>query len=925
MRLRRVATAGLFVALLAPAPLAQAVQPVNIAVATSQLRAFMVQRHDLVTSLAARDAMRGQALTLAALGTADAVLSADAASLDRAAARLQRRLARATRRRPRVPARAGTRPKRAAVVLPFAPIAAPGALWSPATHGASPAATLAVSGAARARPARQTAAPATFVILGVAHAAWPALLSDPSSPPGATSHGPRPRVERLDLSSRPDAPSYGRLMIDGGAGSFPSSAANPLVLAAIRVPVALPAAPAAPPHPKRLHPGTRIAPGVSLTAQLAVLRGRLRAVDASLAQVRALETWARATAPTPAITANDVLTSTAVLRRRLDVWTAAPPITAPAGAALPAHEGGMAALPEVLGATVALSSAALGSTLGVTLDGAIVARGNGADVTSRIVDVTSTGVMSDRVDLPIALAALPPVTSTTPATSTTPSPGASVTPAPALSLSGVPATPVVGASGPTPVAGAGEGLRTGGTLATAAGMTATMTATAPLTSSGNLAVAAAPTPGVTLALSAIGDAPIVTMTAALTDSAPLTLAVTLPMTAARSLAPVGFLSDRGTLESVLRQGQALYESLQAREADVESNYRARLAVVAAENSDVERRWLARLYAFEAYQRAFPAYERRVAAFDAYAHRMHVSKIQHDLWVARKAAWDRYAQALKDYNAAVASRATQAPPSAGTAPISGTTAPSGTTPVSETAPVPAAPLPPKPVAPPYFPGPEPAPFVEAPAAWPGAAPLFVLNPGPQPSGYPLPTPPAAVPPWDGDIASLSILSDVGVAIGVGAAGYEETTQGSLLTNGALDDLPTGYEDPIKGVITTYWGGHTVFQSFHPGVDIAASLYTPIHAAAAGKVVWAGYAVPGQRHESYGNCVIIQHNSHFSTLYAHMDDLRYGLQVHVGDIVRQDQVIGYEGLTGWTTGPHLHFEIRDNNVQVNPLLLIPNPQN
>jgi len=712
-------------------------------------------------------------------------------------------------------------------------------------------------------------------------------------------------------------------MIDGGAGAFPSSAANPLVLAAIRVPVALPAAPAAPPRPKRPRPRTRTGSGVPLKTQLAVLRGRLRAVVASLAQVRALEVWARAAAPTPAITANDVLTSTAVLQRRLDVWTATPPITAPVGAALSAHQGGLAAPPEALGATVALSSVALGSTPGVALDGAIASRGNGADVTSRIVDVTSTNVMPARVDLPIALAALPPLTSTTAATSTTPSPdastpalsGASVTPAPALSLSGAPATPVVGASGPTPVAGAGEGLQAGGTLTTAAGMTAT----APLTSSGNLAVPAAPTLGVTLALSAIGDAPIVTMTAALTDSAPLTLAVTLPLTAARSLAPVGFLSDRGTLESVLRQGQALYESLQAREADVESNYRARLAVVAAENSEIGQRWLARLYAFEGYQRAFPAYERRVAAFDAYAHRLRVSRIQHDLWVSRKAAWDRYAQALRDYNAAVASRAAQAPPSAGTAPIS------GTTPVSETAPAPAAPLPPKPVAPPYFPGPEPTPFVEAPPAWPGAAPLFVLNPGPQPSGYPLPTPPAAVPPWDGDIPSLSILSDVGVAIGVGAAGYEETTQGSLLTNGALDDLPTGYEDPIKGVITTYWGGHTIFQSFHPGVDIAAPLYTPIHAAAAGKVVWAGYAVPGERHESYGNCVIIQHNSHFSTLYAHMDDLRYGLQVHVGDIVRQDQVIGYEGLTGWTTGPHLHFEIRDNNVQVNPLLLIPNPQN
>ena len=102
-----------------------------------------------------------------------------------------------------------------------------------------------------------------------------------------------------------------------------------------------------------------------------------------------------------------------------------------------------------------------------------------------------------------------------------------------------------------------------------------------------------------------------------------------------------------------------------------------------------------------------------------------------------------------------------------------------------------------------------------------------------------------------------------------------------------------------------------------------MYTPVRAAAAGQVIWAGYAVPGQRHDSYGLCVIIQHNAHFSTLYAHMDDLTYGLQVRVGDIVQQGQIIGHVGLTGWTTGPHLHFEMRQDNVQFNPLLLLPNP--
>jgi len=73
----------------------------------------------------------------------------------------------------------------------------------------------------------------------------------------------------------------------------------------------------------------------------------------------------------------------------------------------------------------------------------------------------------------------------------------------------------------------------------------------------------------------------------------------------------------------------------------------------------------------------------------------------------------------------------------------------------------------------------------------------------------------------------------------------------------------------------------FQAFHPGLDIANAEYTPIHAAAAGLVVWAGLAVPGDDHGSYGNCVIIKHNAHISMLYAHMDDQIHPLEVRVGD--------------------------------------------
>jgi murein DD-endopeptidase MepM/ murein hydrolase activator NlpD len=139
-------------------------------------------------------------------------------------------------------------------------------------------------------------------------------------------------------------------------------------------------------------------------------------------------------------------------------------------------------------------------------------------------------------------------------------------------------------------------------------------------------------------------------------------------------------------------------------------------------------------------------------------------------------------------------------------------------------------------------------------------------------------------------------------------------------------------PVVGPITQPFGPtpyafepavtyHGVFYPhFHTGIDIAAPFNSPIRAAAAGKVIFASLFVPGQPHESYGLCVIIMHSASISTLYAHMD-LGLGLQVHVGQIVAPGQIIGYEGLTGNTTGPHLHFEVRVNGIWVNPLSYLP----
>lgn len=147
-------------------------------------------------------------------------------------------------------------------------------------------------------------------------------------------------------------------------------------------------------------------------------------------------------------------------------------------------------------------------------------------------------------------------------------------------------------------------------------------------------------------------------------------------------------------------------------------------------------------------------------------------------------------------------------------------------------------------------------------------------------------------------------------------------------------PGVLEWPVQGPISQGFGPspypfepsltyHGVFYPhFHTGLDIAAPFESPIHAAAAGRVIFAGFMVPGQPHIGYGLCVIIEHTQHLDTLYAHLDN-SIGLKVQVGDIVTAGQVIGYEGMTGNTTGPHLHFEVRVDGQFVNPLGYLPSP--
>ncbi|HET9051852.1 MAG TPA: M23 family metallopeptidase [Candidatus Dormibacteraeota bacterium] len=111
---------------------------------------------------------------------------------------------------------------------------------------------------------------------------------------------------------------------------------------------------------------------------------------------------------------------------------------------------------------------------------------------------------------------------------------------------------------------------------------------------------------------------------------------------------------------------------------------------------------------------------------------------------------------------------------------------------------------------------------------------------------------------------------------------------------------------------YYGG-SFYPHFHTGIDLDGPLGTPIHAAADGKVIVATASVDGNgNYAGYGNYVVIAHSDGFITLYGHLSSIA----VHVGQTVHQGEIIGREGSTGWSTGPHLHFEIRLGDSLLDP---------
>jgi murein DD-endopeptidase MepM/ murein hydrolase activator NlpD len=134
----------------------------------------------------------------------------------------------------------------------------------------------------------------------------------------------------------------------------------------------------------------------------------------------------------------------------------------------------------------------------------------------------------------------------------------------------------------------------------------------------------------------------------------------------------------------------------------------------------------------------------------------------------------------------------------------------------------------------------------------------------------------------------------------------------------NNVPDQYSGSLRWPLDAYvvssefgarWG------KVHKGMDMAADVGEPVYAIADGEVIYAGDGLRG-----YGNVVILRHDRKTSSLYAHNSELK----VKQGDQVKQGTLIALLGSTGHSTGPHVHFEIRDGDEAVNPRSVLPKPK-
>lgn len=133
---------------------------------------------------------------------------------------------------------------------------------------------------------------------------------------------------------------------------------------------------------------------------------------------------------------------------------------------------------------------------------------------------------------------------------------------------------------------------------------------------------------------------------------------------------------------------------------------------------------------------------------------------------------------------------------------------------------------------------------------------------------------------------------------------------LFPSMAFCNIPSGW--PVKGEITSGFGWRrdpiNGRRRFHNGIDIRASLRTPVRATANGKVTFAGW-----RSRGMGYAVVINHGNGLATIYGHLSKTK----ARKGKWVKKGEVIAYSGSSGRSTGPHLYYKIQKDSKAVNPV--------
>lgn len=163
----------------------------------------------------------------------------------------------------------------------------------------------------------------------------------------------------------------------------------------------------------------------------------------------------------------------------------------------------------------------------------------------------------------------------------------------------------------------------------------------------------------------------------------------------------------------------------------------------------------------------------------------------------------------------------------------------------------------------------------------------------------------------EVAESQALQAASAQLAAKIAQAEKEAQGAASSgSSSAEPAPSsGFIWPVSGPITSPFGMR--WGTLHPGIDIGVPSGTPVHAAAAGTVIWCGWM------SGYGNLVMIDHHNGLVTLYGH----NTSVAVSCNENVSQGQVVSYSGCTGFCTGPHVHFEVRVHGAPVDPLGYLP----